>query len=175
MGAWPGLYHFEVSNSLAMELFSSRRWKLDRPKQKAVVFVLNPENYATHAWHDSIVVGRSTFSSPSTKELHGLAIFDILPQVDTTAIIAAFFPEVEYLMANLFRGGRKKTNDIIISWCQEILDKRRQMVKNPGGNHIFADFSNCPICESCLCPMVSGEAEYCVSTDDDFWDQWPIL
>ena len=32
--------------------------RLDRPKQKAVVFMLNPKNYATHAWHkDSKVVG----------------------------------------------------------------------------------------------------------------------
>ena len=28
----------------AMELFSSRRWRLDRPKQKAVVFMLNRKN-----------------------------------------------------------------------------------------------------------------------------------
>ena len=40
-----------------MELFGSRRLRLDRPKQKAVVFVLNPvKNYATHAWYNSIVV-----------------------------------------------------------------------------------------------------------------------
>ena len=31
-----------------MELFSSRRRRLDLPKQKAVVFVLNPKKYATH-------------------------------------------------------------------------------------------------------------------------------
>ena len=30
--------------------------QLDRPKQKAVVLMLNPKKYATHAWHDSIVV-----------------------------------------------------------------------------------------------------------------------
>ena len=51
----------------AMELFSRRRWRLDRPKQKAVVFVLNPKNYVTCAWHYSIVVwllGRSSCSSP---------------------------------------------------------------------------------------------------------------
>ena len=57
-----------------MELFSSRRWRLDRAKQKAVVFVLNPKNYATHAWDNSIVVwllGESSCSSPSTNELHG--------------------------------------------------------------------------------------------------------
>ena len=29
---------------LGMELFSSRRWRLDRPKQKAVVFMLNQKN-----------------------------------------------------------------------------------------------------------------------------------
>ena len=32
-----------INNSKGMELFSSKRWKLDRFKQKAVVFVLNPE------------------------------------------------------------------------------------------------------------------------------------
>ena len=56
-------------DSLIMELFSRRRWRLDRPKQKAVVFVLKPKNYATRAWHNSIVVwllGRSSCSSPST-------------------------------------------------------------------------------------------------------------
>ena len=61
--------------ALSMELFSRRRWRLDRPKQKAVVFVLNPKNYATRAWHNSIVVwllGQSSCSSPSTKELHAL-------------------------------------------------------------------------------------------------------
>ena len=30
-------------NTTVMELFSRRRWRLDLPKQKAVVFVLNPE------------------------------------------------------------------------------------------------------------------------------------
>jgi hypothetical protein len=53
-------------------------------------------------------------------------------QVDTTAIVSAFFPEVEFLFASLFRGGRKKTNDVIISWCQEILDKRRSMKGSAG-------------------------------------------
>ena len=62
---------------LGMELFSSWRWRLDRPNQKAVVFKFNSKNYARHAWHDSIVVwllGRSSCSSPSTKELHGLVL-----------------------------------------------------------------------------------------------------
>ena len=55
-----------------MELFSNRGGRLDRPKQKAAVFVLNPKKYATDAWHNSTVVwllGRSSCSSPSTKEL----------------------------------------------------------------------------------------------------------
>ena len=30
-----------------MELFSSRRWRLDRPEQKAIVFMLNQNIYAT--------------------------------------------------------------------------------------------------------------------------------
>ena len=58
-----------------MELFSSRRWRLDRPKQKAVVFMLNRKINATHAWHNFIVVwllGLSSSSSPYTKELHDL-------------------------------------------------------------------------------------------------------
>ena len=41
--------------------------------QKAVVFMLNPKKYTTHAGHNSIVVwllGPSSCSSPSTKELH---------------------------------------------------------------------------------------------------------
>ena len=59
-----------------MDLFSSRRWGLQEPKQKAVVFMLNRKNYATLACHNSIVVwllGRSSCSSPTTKELHGWA------------------------------------------------------------------------------------------------------
>ena len=73
----------ELTTLIAMELLSSRRWRLDRPKQKPVVFVLNPENYATHAWHDSIdvwLLGRSTCSSPSTKELLGLTVVPPLKQ-----------------------------------------------------------------------------------------------
>ena len=65
-----------AANPWAMELFSSRRWRLDRPKQKAVVSMLNPKIYATHAWHIFVVVwllGRSSCSSPYTKELYGQA------------------------------------------------------------------------------------------------------
>ena len=59
---------------LPVELFISRRWRLDRPKQKAVVVMLNPKNYALHARHNEIVVwllGQSSCSSPSTEELCG--------------------------------------------------------------------------------------------------------
>ena len=52
-----------------MERFSSWRWRLYRPKQKAAVFMLNLKDYATHAWHNSIVfwlLGRCICSSPST-------------------------------------------------------------------------------------------------------------
>ena len=38
------LFSFLILHTLAMELFSSRRWRLDRPKQKAVVFMLNRKN-----------------------------------------------------------------------------------------------------------------------------------
>ena len=50
---------------------------MDWPKQKAVVFMLNLKIYATPARHNSIVVwllGRSSCSSPSTKELHDIVI-----------------------------------------------------------------------------------------------------
>ena len=56
------------------ELFSSRRWRLYRPKQKVVVFILNRKKYSTHECHNSIVVWLlvcSSCSSPSTAELHG--------------------------------------------------------------------------------------------------------
>ena len=40
--------HHELSSleskTSSMELFSSRRWRLDRAKQKAVVFMLNRKN-----------------------------------------------------------------------------------------------------------------------------------
>ena len=55
-----------------MELFSSRRCRLDRPKQKAVVFMLNPKKLSNTCLANSIVVwllGQSSCSSPSTKEL----------------------------------------------------------------------------------------------------------
>jgi hypothetical protein len=51
--------------------------------------------------------------------------------------LSAFFPEIEFLMANLFYGGRKRTNDVIISWCQDILDKRRKMKRDPNGQSIL--------------------------------------
>ena len=44
-----------------------------------------------------------------------------------TAVIGSFFPEIEELIAWLYKGGRKKTNDVIISWCNDILQKRRKM------------------------------------------------
>ena len=65
--------------NLGMELFSSRRWRLDRAKQKAVVFMLNPKIYATHAWHNFIVVwllGQFSCSTPFTKELHDQTVFN---------------------------------------------------------------------------------------------------
>ena len=57
---------------LNMEIFSSRRWRLHWPKQKSVVLLLNPNKLCMK---NSIVVsllGRSSCSSPSTKELHAL-------------------------------------------------------------------------------------------------------
>ena len=57
-----------------MELFSSRRWRLYRPKQKAVVFMFNPQKLCNASMTNSIVVwllGQTSCSSPSTKELHG--------------------------------------------------------------------------------------------------------
>ena len=65
-----------AANPWAMELFSSRRWRLDRPKQKAVVSMLNPKIYATHAWHIFIVVwllGWLSCRSPYSKELYAWA------------------------------------------------------------------------------------------------------
>ena len=49
-----GVLGIRIRDRLDMELFSRRRRRLDRPKQKAVV--LNPKNYATRAWHNSILV-----------------------------------------------------------------------------------------------------------------------
>ena len=44
-------------NGQVMEVFSSRRRRLYRPMQKAVVFMLNPlKNYVRYAWQNSIVV-----------------------------------------------------------------------------------------------------------------------
>ena len=54
-------------------------------------------------------------------------IFPFFFQIDVTAVIGSFFPEIEELIAWLYKGGRKKTNDVIISWCKDILQKRRKM------------------------------------------------
>ena len=40
--------NFDDFVSLDMELFSSRRWELNRPKQKADVFMLNPKKIMQH-------------------------------------------------------------------------------------------------------------------------------
>ena len=68
--------------------------KLDWPKQKAVVFMLNPKMYAKHAWNNFIVVwllGRSCCSSPSSKELHGytnwLKIFMLLAELSLMVVL----------------------------------------------------------------------------------------
>ena len=60
--------------AIGMELFSSRRWRLDRPKQKAVVFVLNPKNYAADAWHNSTVARLLLLKSSMTKYLYDFII-----------------------------------------------------------------------------------------------------
>ena len=49
-------------------------------------------------------------------------------------MIGAFFPELEDFIGWLYKGGRKKTNDVIISWCNDILQKRRQMGYVSGKN-----------------------------------------
>ena len=51
---------FYQANTLSMELFSSRRWRLYRPKQKAVVFMLNLKTfYNKHValFHRCLTVG----------------------------------------------------------------------------------------------------------------------
>ena len=51
---------FYQANTLSMELFSSRRWRLYRPKQKAVVFMLNLKTfYNKHMalFHRCLTVG----------------------------------------------------------------------------------------------------------------------
>ena len=48
-------------------------------------------------------------------------------QIDLTAVIGSFFPSLEDVIAWMYRGGRKETNDTIISWCSDILKERRKM------------------------------------------------
>ena len=57
-----------------MDLLSSRRKMLDWHKQKAVVFVLNPKNYATDAWHNSTVARLLLLKSSMTKYLYDFII-----------------------------------------------------------------------------------------------------
>ena len=64
-----------------------------------------------------------------------LHFFDF--QIDLTAVIGSFFPELEALIAWLYRGGRKKTNDTIISWCDDILKTRRRMHIPEGNSKLF--------------------------------------
>ena len=58
-----------------MEFFSSRRWRLHWPKQKAIVYMSNPKQLCSTrmaSFHTSLTVGQIHCSSSSTKELHGL-------------------------------------------------------------------------------------------------------
>ena len=55
-----------------------------------------------------------------------------LLQIDITAVIGSFFPALEDVIAWLYRGGRKETNDTIISWCADILKQRRKMTHASG-------------------------------------------
>ena len=56
------------------EYFVCEYWfNVDCSQAESFYVYVKPKNYATHAWHNSIVVwllGRSSCSSPSTKELH---------------------------------------------------------------------------------------------------------
>ena len=78
-------------------------------------------------------------------------LFSFFPspfQIDVTAVIGSFFPEIEELIAWLYKGGRKKTNDVIISWCNDILRKRRKMGFKDGkfqNKCRFLDFTNAVI------------------------------
>ena len=52
---------------------SSRRWRLDRPKQKDIVFMLHLKHLCITSmvyFHSSWLLCRSSWSSPYTKELH---------------------------------------------------------------------------------------------------------
>ena len=42
-------------------------------------------------------------------------------QIDFTAVLASLFPEIESLLAWMFKGGRKRTNEHILNWCEDIL------------------------------------------------------
>ena len=70
---------------LVMELFGSRRWSLYWPMQKNVLFMTNRKKYVALAWKHSMLVwllGRSSCSSPTSRELHGLV--DGSPSFNTT-------------------------------------------------------------------------------------------
>ena len=60
--------------SPTMELFSRRRWMWYAPSRGLLCLCQTPKIYAEHAWYHSIhvwLLGRSSFSSLTTKELHG--------------------------------------------------------------------------------------------------------
>ena len=62
--------------TLTMEHFSNRRWRPYWTKCKAVVFMWNPQKLRSTCMHYSIhvwLLGRSSCSFSSTKELHALA------------------------------------------------------------------------------------------------------
>ncbi|XP_023331632.1 cytochrome P450 3A19 [Eurytemora carolleeae] len=53
-------------------------------------------------------------------------------QIDTTVIISSCFPAVEKIIAWMFsRRGRKRTNQVIIEKCREVLKARRANPPNP--------------------------------------------
>ena len=64
-----------VLTSNIMELFNSKRWRLYWPKQKAVVFMLNPKKYASLAWHNSIM-----FDCLADPVVHLLPLKSSMPQ-----------------------------------------------------------------------------------------------
>ena len=90
------------------------RWRLHRPKQKAVV--QTPKNYAEHASrHYSIhiwLLGWSSCSSPSTKELHDLGnVKFVLGSYDFTEVCRAWRNDHDTSAYLLYLGSKNLSYD----------------------------------------------------------------
>ena len=105
-----------------------------RPSKKLLCLCSTQKNNATHSWHNSKVVwllGWSSCSSPSTKELHGLCLWGFLAGLCTifSFIIWWFFMRLFIQKSTLF---------IELQWSSLFWWKKSVPLHNIKSKFIFA-------------------------------------